>query len=445
MVVKVSTIPNNSRLVTISDRRSHQAAQAQLRTLLSHDALTGLPNGRGFVECLAAAAPVGARRLVLLLDVDRFRRVNAEVGVEIANRLLTEVAGRLRSLPDLQCVARVGADTFGLLWTVADLADANVRVQQAQSVFDAPFATAGLTLPLSARVGGLVSASGDVEVLSRGAGRALAHAPPRGVALFEEDFVPLPTVGSLKLEGELREALARGELRVFYQPQVSLVSGALLGAEALVRWQHPTRGLLAPAQFLPVAQAAGLMPAIDAVVLAAASDQWLAWGAPGRLAVNVCSAWLSSDALLDQIDAALARGLPGPALEIEMTEETLAAPWSAIRARFDALHARGVTTAIDDFGVGFSSLSRLRRLRPTRLKIDRAFVTGLPDDADDLAIADLVVGLGARLGIEVLAEGIERQAQLDALRSLGCVSGQGYLFGRPEPAEVFTRRLPPKA
>ena len=250
----------------------------------------------------------------------------------------------------------------------------------------------------------------------------------------------------LRLEAELRHAVQRGELLLHYQPIVELQSGALVGAEALLRWQHPERGLVLPGEFIAVAEDCGLIVDIGGWVLDEAARQLVTWSAQGvdgfALAVNVSARQLRRGALLPQVERALVlAGAEAPRLEIEITEHTLVEDLQVNHQTLQALRERGVRVAIDDFGTGLSSLAYLKRLPLDKFKIDRSFVSELPSDPGDLAIVGAITAMSRALGLPVVAEGVETQAQREVLLRLGCAYAQGFLFGRPMPAEAFARCL----
>jgi EAL domain-containing protein (putative c-di-GMP-specific phosphodiesterase class I) len=248
------------------------------------------------------------------------------------------------------------------------------------------------------------------------------------------------------LEADLRAALQRDELLLHFQPKVQVDSGALVGMEALLRWQHPQRGLLAPGAFIALAEDSGLILPIGQWVLAAACRQIRAWRDAGlvvpRCAINLSARQFVTDALVDEVAQALAaHGLQADALEVEITESVLMSDPQRANHTLQALHALGVHIAIDDFGTGYSSLAYLKRFPAQTVKIDRSFVNGLPQDRDDAAITQAVIAMAHSLGLEVVAEGVETQAQLDFLRRLECDQAQGYFIGRPMPAEQLQQRL----
>ena len=444
-----------ARLAGIAD----QATSALQRTALldqvqrqaSRDDLTGLVNRRSvgllLEETLTQVTATSGAGL-LFLDLDRFKHVNDTLGHRTGDLLLQAVARRLRECVRADdVVARLGGDEFTVLLAAGsgrdDLAVVADRILRA---FDAPMVVAGNPILVRPSIGGVVMTTPHCEPteLLRQADVAMYAAKRAGGArLVVYDPSQGAMVSAPVLEAELHHAIAGGQLTVLYQPQVDLRSGGVVGAEALVRWQHPRRGLLAPGEFLPVAEQTGLIVALDLLVLRRAVHDARAWWRRGhhwRVAVNVSARTLADARLLPAVTSVLAEaGLPARALELELTESPAFADPQRVRTAIAALHAHGVGLALDDLGVGQNGLRRIQQLPAQRLKIDRAFVADLPAEGAGAHLVDALIGLGARLGVGVVAEGVETPAQADALRTAGCPEAQGVFYGHP----VAAADLPP--
>ena len=430
----------------------HQLAQRIVR-----DPHTGLPNRALFLDrlghALARAARTGSTVAVVCCDLDRFRSVNDSFGHQVGDLLITEVADRLvAQLRGDDTVARIGGDEFAVLCEDLDGADDVADVtRRAQEPFAAPFAPGGAEVWVTASTGvAVASGGGDANEVLREATAAMHRAQEGGrgrVEVFDDAMRAAAPWGQVT-EHDLRRAIDAGELRVLYQPVVDLAGGLMAGVEALVRWQHPSRGLLPPAQFIPLAEDSGLVVALGRWVLdeaLARAAEWQKVLGQGRwltLGVNVSPQQLREEAWADEVAAALAAaGLPGERLVLEITESTLMEDTEVSMRRLSKLRALDVRLAVDDFGTGYSSLAYLRRMPVDFLKIDKAFVDGVTGDAHESALARAVVKLSHTLGLAAVAEGIEHRAQLDVLRSLGCEYGQGLLLAPPEPPERITERL----
>ncbi len=446
------------------DVTEHLRDRERLAFLAHHDPLTGLPNRVLLLErlgqSLARARRHGRGAAVLLLDLDGFKVVNDSLGHSAGDALLREAARRLRAaVRDDDTVARFAGDEFALL--LEDLAAAGDVERVAAKVrraLEPPFEVAGREVSLSASLGAaLHPLDGDApEDLLRCASTALhrARAGGRGGFRFYAAEMRARSDRRLDLESRLRHALDRGELELHYQPQVRLADGRVTCLEALLRWTHPVLGRVPPGEFVPVLEETGLIVPVGEWVLATACRQLRAWREAGltgfAVAVNVSGAQLARPAFAEEVLAVLAReGVPpgGGCLELELTESLLMADVEASAARLARLREAGVRIAVDDFGTGHSSLAYLKRLPIQVLKIDRSFVADLHRDPDDRAIVRAILALGRSLGLEVLAEGVERREQLEFLRREGCDAMQGYLVSPPVPAEalprvVATARLP---
>ena len=448
-----------ARATAIRDIRERRAIQERLAHQSSYDALTGLPNRSLFMDRVTHALAWGhaddsAPLALLLFDLDRFKVINESLGHAVGDQLLAAVGRRLaEALRPTDTLARLGGDEFVVLVDgVAGEAAAEGLARRMVDALAAPFFVEGRDTYVTASVGVAVSraAGQSASDLLRSAEIALYRAKADAgnrVALFTPRM-SASSIDRLELELDLRSALERDELRVFYQPLVDLRTGRTLGHEALVRWEHPTRGLLGPLSFIPLAEETGLILAIDDAVLAEACRQARAWQcADARLAdlvvsVNLSARQFARPDLAARIASVLTEtGLPPATLELEITESLAMSDAEATGVTLRTLHEFGVRVALDDFGTGYSSLAYLSQLPLDVIKIDRSFVAGLQESPANLAIVRAVVGLAQGLGMAVTAEGIERQDQLAALRDLGCDRGQGFLFARPRPAADAGRAL----
>ncbi len=410
------------------------------------DDLTGLANRRAVRERVQQllAAPGDGQVAVLLLDLDRFKEVNDALGHEAGDDLLVQVAGRMAGeLRSDDVLGRLGGDEFAVTLTGGH--DAAQRVAQALvDCLHEPFLVGGSQVGVGVSLGVAVHPDhGDSHsALLRAADIAMYQAKRSGggVATYQASSHELASA-HLELVTELRQALAGEEVVLHYQPQVDLASGHVTGAEALVRWQHPTRGLLAPSVFLPLLDRAGLEAALTRRVLDVAVTQaasWLADGACPRIAVNICVRDLLDDTLPGHLAGLLQRqGVPPSLLVLEVTENDLIVESSRMVGVLDELRRIGVSLSVDDFGTGYSSLRRLRQISPTEIKIDRSFIGAMAGSREELSIVAATIELGHNLGMRVVAEGVETHEDREQLRALGCDDAQGYLFSPALPPEAF--------
>jgi diguanylate cyclase (GGDEF)-like protein len=435
---------NNARLL---ERMRHQAL---------HDALTGLPNQVLFEDrvnqALAQGGRTGERAAVLFLDLDRFKKVNDSLGHAAGNELLTQVAGRLvGAVRTGDTVARMGGDEFTLLLPgVQTEADASAVATNLLEAFGQPFSVGDHELFITASVGiALYPTDGArYETLLKHADIAMYRAKGRGGNVVEllgsrsrETAYP-----RLALEADLHAAIDLGQLHVVYQPILDLRSDVIVGVEALVRWRHPTLGLVRPDEFIPLAEESGLIPAVDAFVLRTACAEIVRWDAMGlpsmRLSVNISGRHLQHPRIVKTVlDALRASKLPGERLELEVTESVAVAETGVTRATLQRLRGAKVTVAIDDFGTGYSMLNRLRQMPLDTLKIDRSFVSEIGSVGDDAPIVTATIAMAHSLGLSVVAEGVETEAQLAYLRHGGCDLAQGYLIGHPAEAATLIELL----
>ena len=429
---------------------------ADLRHQAGTDDLTGLPNRRA-LYAEGASRLVGAehpRQALLLLDLDKFKEVNDSLGHHVGDQLLVRVGARLRQAlrPD-DMLARLGGDEFAVLLDGADGDHAVVVAGKLAAALAAPFTLEGIALQIRVSIGITLSPDhgADLSSLLRKADIAMYKAKADGsghrVYSLADD-----THGDIRLRTlqELRAALAHDQLVLHYQPKVDLDSGEVRGVEALVRWDHPTRGLLYPDSFLDLVEDAGLMGAMTQVVLRQALDQAAAWRQQGRpltVAVNLSASSLGDADLPERVTAMLTqRGLEAGALQLEITEEFLMTDRDRARAILSRLRRSGVQIAVDDFGMGYSSLSYLRDLPIDELKLDRSFVFPMADDARAAALVASTIALAHSLGLRMVAEGVENPVAYAELARHGCDQAQGYFICRPVPAAeldlwLWSRRL----
>jgi diguanylate cyclase (GGDEF)-like protein/PAS domain S-box-containing protein len=443
-------------VLTTRDVTERHRLQEQLRHQAFHDALTGLANRELFADrvrhALARRGLADAPLAVVFLDVDDFKTINDSLGHEVGDQFLTTVADRLREcLRPSDTAARIGGDEFAvLLEDVAGVEEASVITDRILAALQRPF-PAGEREVLAHASAGIAQLDLDrvprAEDLLRDAEAAMysAKAARRGgYAVFTPDMHEA-LLQKLDLTGQLRTALAGDQFRVHYQPIVALADGQIVGVEALVRWEHPTRGMVGPVEFVPLAEESGLIVALGRFVLEQAcadGARWLRAGTPVEINVNLSLRQLQEGSFAADVAAVLAgTGLPPGQLTLEITESFLADEGEQTIERLRGLKAIGIKLAIDDFGTGYSSLSRLRQFPIDALKIPKPFVDGLMHGADDSSFARTITELGDTLGLSVVAEGIEHREQWVALRRIACGYGQGYLFARPAPAGEVTPLL----
>ena len=421
-----------------------------------HDPLTDLPNRALFFDRLALALARLRRQqtsiAVLFIDLDNFKVVNDSLGHGAGDKLLVELAQRLRhAIRPSDTIARFGGDEFVVL--CEDIAQARDAVLVSQRIVDAtaaPFRLHGRDMYVTASVGVALAIDCDAtpETLLRDADAAMYRAKERGpgrVEVFDE-ALRARILERLDLENGLRRALRNDELRVYYQPQMSLSDGHMVAVEALVRWEHPDRGLLEPADFVPLAEETGMIVEIGRWVLGEACRQIAEWRKAGvglDVAVNVSARQLAQPDIVEEVAAVLGEsGLPPDALCLEITESAVMRDPESALATLALVKELGVKVALDDFGVGFSSLAQLKEMLPLHaLKVDRSFITGIADDDRNSAIVAAVVMMATTLGLTAVAEGVETAAQADQARALGCDVSQGYFFTAPEPAELLAARF----
>lgn len=444
-------------LATVQDITEMKSYRRQLHSLSFFDPLTELPNRALFVDRLSQALidaswhhqQVGT----LLLDLDRFKDINDSLGHGAGDDLLKQAAQRLRQvLRDYDTIARLGGDEFAVvLPDVRHATDLGSIANKVISAFTAPFTVSGNDVFVTVSIGGALYPSDgqDANQLLQHADAALYHAKGQGRNNFQFYSRDLTAQASARLtmESELHKAIEREELELHYQPKFDLASGGLVGAEALMRWNHPVRGMVSPVQFIPLAEDTGLIVPMGAWALRAACRAAAEWNArssrPLKIAVNLSARQFPGGELVRTVQEALAAANCQPQwLELEITESLLLDGRDEVRSTLEELSKLGITIAIDDFGTGYSALSYLTRFPVQILKIDRAFIKELPSDRGNAEqLVKAIVSLGQSLNMALVAEGVETKEQADYLSGLGCEVVQGFLYGRPVAQSAFAQWL----
>ncbi|NMO55229.1 EAL domain-containing protein [Actinoplanes sp. TBRC 11911] len=438
-------------VLTAHDVTERQALQKEMLHQATHDALTGLPNrallGTRLDHCLRAEHGGPATGL-LLIDLDRFKEINDTLGHHVGDEVLHQVGPRLTgALRETDTVARLGGDEFAVLLPGAGtVRDAVAVAESLRATLKAPFQLDQLTLHVEASVGVAVSGvhGRDTPTLFRRADVAMYHAKQtgQGVSVYDP-AVDGNSPQRLALLADLRRGLDDDELVLHYQPQAALADGTIRGAEALVRWQHPTRGLLAPDAFIPAAEHSGLIGPLTTRVLnlaLARARRWLTDGHPLQISVNLSARSLLDDNLDREVAELLdAHQVPAELLTLEITESAVMVEPAFAAQILHRLRGRGIQISIDDFGAGYTSLAHLKDLPVDELKIDRSFVMAMADDRSSRLIVHSVVDLGHNLGLRTVAEGVETAEALSTLAGYGCDIAQGYHLSRPIPGDEFDR------
>ncbi|MGI4806483.1 MAG: putative bifunctional diguanylate cyclase/phosphodiesterase [Janthinobacterium lividum] len=447
-IIAVSERPMNAGgwVVTYDDVTERHRSEARLAHMARHDMLTGLPNRLSFQEQTDTALAElrdGDAIAVLCLNLDHFKAINDSLGHSFGDALLCEVAKRLNAEVGEQVfAARLGGDEFGVLQTNQDQPISAKTLAERLSTIIAEISDINgerVAVAISTGIAIQADRSGNAETLLKNAGLALyrAKADGRDTFRFFETAMDALMQARRMLEIDLRQAIEAKQFVVYYQPLVTTRTGQVSGFEALVRWPHPTRGLVSPIEFISVAEETGLIGRLGALVMEQACLDAVNWPESIKVAVNLSPLQFKNANLASDVADILERtGLPPHRLELEVTESVLLQDSDAILALLHKIRSFGVRVSMDDFGTGYSSLSYLRRFPFDKIKIDQSFIRTLDDSNDCLAIVRAVLGLGRSLGMSVVAEGVETLAQFDILKREGCEQLQGYLFSKPQPIAI---------
>ena len=443
-------------VVAFHDVSAARAKSLEMSRLAQHDSLTGLPNRVLFNDRLTQAISLAMRQekqlAVLFVDLDQFKKINDSLGHAVGDKLLQSVAYRLvNCVRRTDTVSRLGGDEFVVLLSqVEHEEDAAVSARKILRALAAPHTVDDKNLDMSVSVGVSTypSDAADAESLMNKADTAMYEAKKQGrnnYQFFRRDM-QVRLADRQLLEGDLRSAMGRNEFLLHYQPKFNLQTGQITGMEALIRWVHPQRGMVTPAQFVPIAEECGLILPIGRWVLLEACKQARAWSDSGLgivpVAVNVSAAEFGDKDFISGVRAVLiATGVEPQNLELELTESVLMQDAESTVRTLGALKAMGVTLAIDDFGTGYSSFTYLRRFPVDALKLDQSFVQAITEDPGDATIVSAMINIGKSLNQRVIAEGVETRGQLKFLRSHGCGEGQGYYFSHPVVAEQAGKLL----
>ncbi|HTR45287.1 MAG TPA: EAL domain-containing protein, partial [Thermodesulfovibrionales bacterium] len=438
--------------VVVQEITERKKAEEAMRFQALHDSLTGLPNRAFFMDHLTFELAQARRSrtplAVMFLDLDHFKNINDTLGHSIGDGLLREVAGRLKAcLRESDTIARIGGDEFNMLVKhMTRERDAARIAKKIMALFEAPFVIESREILITASIGiSICPDDGEsAETLLRNADSALYHAKEQGRNnyQFHSEAVNVRTLERMLLENSLRRMIERGELVLHYLPQFTVDTRELLCAEALVRWSHPELGLLGPSRFLPLAEETGVITSIDEWVLRTACGQAMAWKHAGYrplgVAVNLSQRQFRQPNLVKMISRILGEtGLDPALLELDITERVVMQNIDFAASRLGRLADIGIGISVDDFGLGYSCLSSLKRLRVQRLKIDRSFIRDLKDDPAHQAIVNATIAVAHKMNLEAGAEGVETDEQLRFLHSHGCDVMQGYLCGEPLPGDRF--------
>jgi diguanylate cyclase (GGDEF)-like protein len=452
LLVAVRPLQNGGWVSTHEDITARREAEAQIAHMAHHDALTNLPNRallRRRLEEALAHVERGGQIAVLYLDLDHFKSINDTLGHGAGDELLKAVALRLKTCIGAEdTIARLGGDEFAIVQTAvaspSDVANLAARIREALT---RPFEVEGHQVPADVSIGISIAPDDtvDPDQLLKNADMALyrSKADGRGTFRFFEPQMDERVKARRTLELDLRNAIAGGEFELYYQPLLNLAHHTISGCETLLRWHHPVRGMVLPAEFIPMAEETGLINQIGEWVLRQACIEAASWPDEIAVAVNLSPVQFKNQNLAQLVVSALGHsGLPAHRLELEITEAVLLQNNEATLATLHRLRGLGVRIAMDDFGTGYSSLSYLRSFPFDKIKIDRSFINDIADKDESGAIVQAVTSLASRLNMATTAEGVETEAQLRMIESLGCTEMQGYLYSRPVPAGELIRLLP---
>ncbi len=434
-------------LATYEDVTDRRQAEAKIMHMARHDALTNLPNRVLFREKMDQALKRGERLAVMFLDLDRFKGVNNSLGHSVGDALLCAVTERLqRVVRGVDTVARLGGDEFAIVQSQARPSDASELAAKVIETLLEPFEVHGHQVVIGTSIGIAMAPTdgNDPDQLLRNADMALyrAKANGRGNYHFFQSEMDAQMQERRRLEIDLRKALLADEFEMYYQPLVHIASGEVCGFEALIRWNHPERGIVYPDHFISVAEEIGLIVPLGEWVLRRACKDAVTWPANLTVAVNLSAAQFRNPMLALSVVSALGQsGLAASRLELEITETVLLQDDRAVLDTLHQIRELGVRICMDDFGTGYSSLSYLRSFPFGKIKIDRSFISELGKENDCVAIIRAVTRLGASLGMITTAEGVETEQQLEILRAEGCVQAQGFLFSKPKPLSEIPAML----
>jgi diguanylate cyclase (GGDEF)-like protein/PAS domain S-box-containing protein len=443
-----------SILAINTDITERKATDARIRSLALYDTLTGLPNRTLFADRLTQALATfersGKGLALLFMDLNRFKEINDTQGHGVGDQVLVKVARRFHAaLREDETLARLAGDEFVVIAEGADAQAAALIADRLERALAEPIATRGHAFSVGLSIG--IAACPDdgvtMEDLLKRADIAMYRAKAAGGGhVFYQPEMSVGLAERMELAKDLHSAMVENRLQLYFQPQVDIASGALIGAEALLRWHDPLRGWVSPAVFVPIAEGRGMIVALGKWVLHAACAQMKAWREaalrfPGRLSVNLAAQQLEEPDIAQNVQAIVDEaGLAPGCIGLELTESGLMVNVEHAIEVMGILKAAGFSISIDDFGTGYSSLAYLKRLPADKLKIDISFVRDMLSDRHDYSIVTTIIGIARNLGLDVIAEGVEQQAQADALLELGCGQAQGYYFGQPETAQVFAQR-----
>ncbi|HSG04720.1 MAG TPA: EAL domain-containing protein [Marinobacterium sp.] len=456
-LLTINSIKNSDDEIThyvgiFSDISMLKSSEERIEHLSYYDALTDLPNRALLIErieqAIRHANRTKSRCALVMLDLDRFKHINESYGHSVGDKLIRDIAENLRKIVrDDDTLARVGGDEFVLLFEdVDDVSRLGFVTERIQKVLALPVELPDQTVNMTASMGISVypEDGSNASELLRNADAAMFHAKGQGrnTYHFYTEELTRKAFEVLLLENDLRQAIERNELQLFYQPQIDLNSGRIVGAEALVRWNHAVLGTVSPARFIPIAEESGLIIEIGDWVLEEGCRQLSLWHRSGinlkHLALNVAALQLTRGGMVSRLDVLLSLyGIRPDLIELEVTEGFVMDKSERSINQLNALRELGVSLAIDDFGTGYSSLSYLKDLPMDKLKIDQSFTRGVPDDPDDMAITKTILALGQGLNLRVIAEGVETLEQAEFLKAAGCQYAQGYLYSKPVPADEF--------